>query len=122
MIRSNGSFQFDFEKLHVYQKTLYFIDMVFIIYKSLGRDFKYSLGANLIRAALSIANNIAEGNGKISKKEKNRYFGISLDSTRECISVLIVLRRQDLITDSKYYELRNHGREITSMLHGLINS
>jgi four helix bundle protein len=83
---------------------------------------KYPLGDNLIRAALSIANNIAEGNGKVSKKEKNRYFGISLDSARECISVLNVLKRQDLVSEAKYRECRRDGREITNMMHGLINS
>ena len=116
------NFQFDFERLIVYQKALIFIDKIFEIYKKLPRDLKYPLGDNLIRAALSIANNIAEGNGKISKKEKNRYFGFSLDSARECISVLNVFKRQDLISGERYKELRQDGREITNMLHGLINS
>ncbi|MFA5271000.1 MAG: four helix bundle protein [Candidatus Omnitrophota bacterium] len=101
---NNGkeNFYFDFEKLKVYEKSLDFIDNVFEVYKGLPIDLKYPLGNNLIRAALSIANNIAEGNGKISKKEKNRYFSISLDSTRECISVLNVLKRQNLIKDERY--------------------
>jgi four helix bundle protein len=60
------------------------------------------VGTNLIRAGLSIANNLAEGNGKKSKKEKVRYFSVSLDSTRECISVLNVLKRQGLIKEDKY--------------------
>jgi four helix bundle protein len=117
-----GDFQFDFERLIVYQKALNFIDKIFEVYKKLPRDLKYPLGDNMIRAALSVANNIAEGNGKISKKEKNRYFGISLDSTRECISVLNVFKRQSLVDEEKYTELRRDGREITNMTHGLINS
>ena len=80
------------------------------------------MGNNLIRAGLSIANNLAEGNGKRSKNEKNRYFGISLDSTRECISVFNVFKRQELITEEAYNKLRLDGREITNMIHGLINS
>lgn len=115
-------FYFDFEKLKVYEKSLDFIDSIFELYKHLPVDLKYPLGNNLIRAALSIANNIAEGNGKISKKEKNRYFGISLDSARECISVLNVMKRQKLINDGQYNKLRTDGREITNMLNGLINS
>jgi four helix bundle protein len=116
------NFQFDFEKLNVYQKTLDFIDEIFQVYKKLPREFKYSLGDNLIRAGLSIANNLAEGNGKRSKNEKNRYFGTSLDSTRECISIFNVFKRQMLITEEIYRNLRIDGREITSMIHGLINS
>ena len=66
-------FEFDFEKLKVYQKSLDLIDKIFKVVKTLPREYKYSLRDNLLRAGLSIANNLAEGNGKKSKKEKNRY-------------------------------------------------
>lgn len=115
-------FEFDFERLKVYHKALEFIDKMFEVYRRLPKEFKLPVGNNLIRASLSIANNIAEGNGKKSKKEKNRYFGISLDSTRESISVLNVLRRQSMITENKHKDLRLDGKEITSMLYGLITS
>ncbi|MBF0215819.1 MAG: four helix bundle protein [Candidatus Omnitrophica bacterium] len=116
-----GEFEFDFEKLKVYQKSLDFIDKVFEIYKTLNTEFKYSIGKNLIRAGLSIANNIAEGNDKISSKEKNRYFSISSDSARECVSVLNVIARQKLIENDVSIKMRRDAREITSMLHALMN-
>lgn len=115
-------FKFDFERLKVYQLSLEFIDKIFTIYKRFPQEFKYSLGNNLVRAGLSIANNIAEGNDKKSKRERVRYFSISSDSARECISVFNVLKRQNLVGDKEYLELRNNGREITSMLRGLINA
>ena len=115
-------FEFDFEKLKVYQKSLDFIDKIFKIYKNLDQEYRYAIGNNLIRAGLSIANNIAEGNGKKSKKERQRYFNISSDSARECVSVFNVLKRQDLIKYNDYLELRADAREITSMLRGLIDS
>ena len=114
-----SEFEFDFEKLKVYQKSLDFIDETFEIYKTLSQDYKISIGSNWVRAALSVANNIAEGNDKGSIKERNRYFGISSDSARECVSVLNVLKRQKLIDNRKYSELRQDAREITSMLRGL---
>jgi len=112
-------FEFDFERLKVYQKTLDFIDEVFEVYKKLSQDYKISIGSNWIRAALSVANNIAEGNDKNSIKDRNRFFGISSDSARECVSVLNVLKRQKLIDGKKYLQLRKDAREITSMLRGL---
>jgi len=115
-------FEFDFEKLRVYHKSLDFIDKIFEIYKNLDQEYKYAIGNNLIRAGLSIANNIAEGNGKKSQKEKQRYFNISSDSARECVSVFNVLKRQRLIKHDDYLELRRDAREITSMLRGLIDS
>ncbi|MBA7687653.1 hypothetical protein ES703_96117 [subsurface metagenome] len=122
MKEKEDDFQFDFERLKVYQFALRFIDKIFEVYRRLPKEFKYSIGNNLLRAGLSIANNLAEGSGKISKKEKARYFGISLDSTRECISVFNVLIRQSLIDKAVFKDLRKDGREITSMITGLINS
>ena len=113
------SFEFDFEKLKVYQKSLDFIDDTSKIYNALPQDHKISIGSNWIRAALSIANNIAEGNDKNSLKERNRYFSIASDSARERVSVLNVLRRQGLINLEQYSNLRQNAREITSMLKGL---
>ena len=112
-------FQFDFERLGVYQKALNFIDNIFDIYKNLNQDYKIAIGSNLVRAVLSAANNLAEGNDKESIKERNRYFGISSDSTRECVSVLNVLKRQNLIEGEKFLKLRQDAREITIMIHGL---
>jgi len=115
-------FRFDFENLKVYQKSLDFIDKIFKVYKSLDSEFKYSVGSNLIRAGLSIANNLAEGNGKRSNREKKRYFDTSSDSTRECVSVFNVLKRQNMIDNQVYIELRIDAREITSMIRGLTDS
>lgn len=120
--RNIEEFKFDFENLKVYQKSLDFIDRVFEIYRCLDQGYKISLGSNLLRAALSVANNIAEGNDKKSAREKCRYMTISSDSARECVSVINVLNRQDMIDSKVYQKLRNDVREITSMLRGLITS
>ena len=114
--------QFDFEKLEVYQKSLNLIDHIFILYKKWSYDYKISIGSNLIRAAMSIANNLAEGNGKRSNKEKRRYFGIALDSARECVSVFNILKRQQIINLDYYYKIRSETKEITNMIWALINS
>ena len=113
---------FDFEKLRVYQKGLEFIHEIFGVYKKLPREFQYSLGDNLIRAGLSITNNLAEGIGKKFKKEKARYYGTSLDSARECASVFNVLLKEERIEEKMYLKLRLMAKEITSMRYGLRNS
>lgn len=114
--------EFDFEKLIVYQKALDFIHKIFEIYKKLPREFQYAIGDNLIRAGMSISNNLAEGSGKKFKKEKLRYYSISLDSTIECVSVLNVLMKEKLLEENIYTQMRIDAKEITSMLCGLINS
>jgi four helix bundle protein len=110
----------DFEKLDFYQLALEFLDELFRLCKTLPRDVRFALGNQLLRAGLSISNVLAEGAGKRSKKLKFQYYSTSIDSARECISMLNVLKRQQCIEDLKYHELRASGRRITGMLHGLM--
>ncbi len=115
-------FKFDFERLEVYQLALEFLDFIFEICKNIPKDILYSLGDNLKRAGISISNNIAEGSGKKSGKEKARFYGTSLDSTRECINMFIILDRQKAISKEDYIRTRIYGKRLTSMLFRLIGS
>ncbi|MDO8749204.1 MAG: four helix bundle protein [Candidatus Omnitrophota bacterium] len=114
--------KFDFEKLEVYQLSLEFLDFIFEVCKNTSRDLQHCLGDNLKRAGVSISNNIAEGSGKKSGKEKARYYGTSLDSTRECVNMFTILDRQRAISKESYLKARTYGKRLTSMLFRLINS
>jgi four helix bundle protein len=55
-------------------------------------------------------------------KEKARYYGISLDSARECINIFIILNRRKAISKEDYFKGRVYSKRITSMLFKLIES
>lgn len=114
--------KFDFEKLEVYKLALEFLSKLFKVYRSLPQEIKYSIGQNLVRAGVSISNNLAEGSGKKFKKEKARFYGTSLDSTRECVSMLNVLKRERFIDEGLNYQLRPEARDITGKIANLIES
>ena len=118
----NEGFVFDFEKLEVYQMALDFFDRIIIISKKFPRDIQFSLGDQIRRAALSISNNIAEGSGKRSKREKNYFYNVSFNSTRECVSMINVLERQKIFEFAVKRELRNICIRICCMLVKLIHS
>ncbi len=111
---------FDFEKLKVYEMGLDFVRDIFRISKKLPSDYQYSLGDQARRAAISIVNNIAEGSGKISKKEKSQFYRISLNSARECIPMLTILKREKLILEKEVDKLRKECIYICNMLGKLI--
>jgi len=115
-------FVFDFEKLDVYQLALKFIHKLITMVKNLPPELRLSLGNNLVRAGMSIINNIAEGSGKKSLKEKRRYYGTSLDSARECIPTITVVHREGHINDEHRDELRNDCLEICNKMAKLIQS
>lgn len=111
---------FAFEKLIVYQKAVTFADAAC----SLTRDFPrgyFFLADQLNRAALSIAANIAEGNGRFTKPDRKNFFGIARGSVQECVPLLELARRQGLLNADRHEKLRADLEEVAKMLSGLIN-
>jgi four helix bundle protein len=120
MCNGKDKYIFDFEKLKVYGMSLEFIRNIFRITKELPRDYQYSLGDQIRRASLSILNNIAEGSGKNSKREKAQFYRISLSSARECIPMLTILNKEKLVPESATNDLRESCIHICNMLGRLI--
>src|SRR5580698_9246827 len=111
---------FAFEKLLVYQKAITFADEICTITRDLPRGF-FFLGNQLSRASLSIAANIAEGNGRFTKADRRNFSGIARGSVQECVPLLELALRQGLIPPDRHEQLKADLEEIARMLSGLIN-
>ena len=114
-------FQFDFERLDVYQKALKFTNKVFRITSGFSREFQYSLGEQFRRAALSICNNIAEGSRKPGKS-RIQFYNYALDSTRECIPMISIATEQSQLDQERVVHLRQECIDISRMLYRLVES
>jgi len=111
---------FAFEKLIVYQKAIDFADKIGSLTEKFPKGYRY-LSDQLNRASLSIAANIAEGNGRFTKAERKNFFGIARGSVQECVPLLVLALRRNLIAADKHQLLKSHLEEISKMLSGLIN-
>ena len=112
---------FAFEKLLVYQKAIAFANAVCTTTRDFPRGY-YFLVDQLNRAALSIAANIAEGNGRFTKADRRNFFGIARGSVQECVPLLELATRQALLASERHVRLKDDLEEIARMLSGLINS
>ena len=110
---------FAFEKLHVYQKAVDFADEVAALAEEFPRGYGF-LSDQLNRASLSIAANIAEGNGRFTKADRRNFFGIARGSVQECVPLLELARRRGLLKDGRHEKLKADLEEIAKMLSGLI--
>ncbi len=72
---------FMFEKLEVYQKAVSLADEVAALTQDFPRGY-YFLTDQLNRAALSVATNLAEGNGRFTKPDRKNFFTIARGSAR----------------------------------------
>lgn len=110
---------FDHEKLKVYQLALKFNEFAFKIISKLNLS---DIRNQLDRASNSIVLNLAEGNGKFSKKDRCKYFDISMGSSFESAACLDILFIRKSITQSELNEGKDILYELISMLIGLIKS
>lgn len=110
---------FMFEKLEVYQKAVDFADQIAALTEGFPRGYGF-LVDQLNRAALSIATNLAEGNGRFTKPDRRHFFTIARGSVQECIPLLEVARRRGLIQESTALALREQLETIARMISGLI--
>lgn len=108
------AFSFD-----VYQKAVTFADRVCQTTEGFSRGYGF-LCEQLNRAALSIAANIAEGNGRFTKPDRKNFFGIARGSVHECVPLLELARRRNLLSDEQQSSLKADLEEIARMLSGRI--
>ena len=111
---------FMFENLQVYQKALDFADTIASQTESFPRGY-YFLVDQLNREALSIATNLAEGNGRFTKPDRRNFFTIARGSVQECVPLLEIAKRRGFINDSAHAKLKSNLDEIARMISGLIN-
>ena len=96
---------FMFEKLDVYQKAVTFADRIAAMTEDFPRGYGF-LANQLNRAALSIATNIAEGNGRFTKADRRKFFTIARGSVQECVPLLEVARRRSLLDEVRQRAFR----------------
>ena len=110
---------FDHERLDVYRLSIEYVAFSYRIAKGLTGVHRAARD-QWLRAAQSIPLNIAEGNGKQSLKDKNRFFEIARGSALECASIHDVLRVCDAIDRESNRHGKSELKRIVSMLTRLI--
>jgi four helix bundle protein len=111
---------FMFEKLEVYQKAVTLADQIAESTQGFQRGFGF-LSDQLNRAALSVATNLAEGNGRFTKSDRKHFFIIARGSTQEFVPLLEVARPRGLIDDVKHQSFKLELETIAKMISGLEN-
>jgi len=107
----------------VKNKAVEFAVEVIELVESINTDRKhYRLLEQIESSSVSISMNIAEGKGRFSKKEFIQYLYISRGSLYETMTLLEIFKRKKWISGESYLKTGMHGKEIVSMLKGLINS
>lgn len=111
---------FMFENLQVYQKSLDFAHRISNLTDSFPKG-TYYLADQLNRASVSISTNIAEGNGRFTKSDRKHFFTIARGSIHECVPLIELCQRKELIKDNTRVQLKGELESLAKMISGLIN-
>ena len=110
--------KFRFLEWKVYKDSKELLVLLLEIVKRLPKEYRFELGSQIIRSGLSVILNIAEGSGKDTDKELNRYFNISLGSLSETLAAVDVLKDNGFITEEEFDKLFKRIEEISNQLGG----
>src|SRR5580704_6212685 len=108
-----------FEKLEVYQKAVSLADQVAPLTQEFHRGYCF-LTDQLNRAVLSIATNLAEGNGRFTKPDRKNFFTISRGSVQECVPLIEIARRRGFLSRADHQVFKESLGEMSRMISGLI--
>jgi four helix bundle protein len=111
---------FKFQLLNVWIKSKEYSKHLFLIANGLPSNYRFSFTDQLVRAGLSITNNIAEGTGRMTKPEQRNFYNMAKGSVYETVNILIVLSEAGFVESEKLEDLINKADEISKMLTGLI--
>jgi four helix bundle protein len=110
----------DFKKLQVWQKAHALSLGVHRVSARVRGPQYASLKSQMVRAAMSIPTNIAEGRRQKSEKEFARFLGYALNSSSELEYHLIVSRDTKMISESDFVALVTQTVTARKMLYGLL--
>ena len=113
---------FRFESLEVYKEALRVSIKLHEIAENLNARRNYVFSDQLVRASLSITNNIAEGSGSNSKKEFAAFLNISRRSLFECANILIILEMTGHFEKARKDELMESLNCLSKRIQTLRNS
>ena len=111
--------EFRFKEWKVYKDSQFVFSEVLHLVQKLPKEYRYTLGDQLIRSSFSIVLNIAEGSGKASEGELGRYLNISMGSSYESIAALDTLAQNNFLEKPAHKALEGKLIEMCRQLGGL---
>lgn len=113
---------FSFEKLIAWQKARELSLLIFKTSKQFPKEEVYGLTSQMRRCSISIASNLAEGSGRNSPKDKERFTEIAYGSSLELLNQVILCKDFEYVNENEYVKIREKIAEVNMIIDGLYKS
>ena len=111
-----------FRDLLIWQKSMNFVTQIYQETESFPDSEKYGLVSQIRRSAVSIPSNIAEGYGRNSDGDFQRFLNISMGSLFEIQTQLQIAQNLEYLDTTENERLFDLSREIERMMSSFIRS
>ncbi len=102
--------------LIVWQRAIELTVSIYKLTRSFPKEEIYGLTAQMRRASISIASNIAEGRGRLNTAEFRQFLGIAQGSIFELKTQLLVARQLGIGDEQEMSKSQSLGEEVSKML------
>jgi four helix bundle protein len=111
-----------YKDLIVWQKAKLLAGEIYRATEAFPRSETYGLTSQMRRAAVSVASNIAEGQGRLTKGEFQQFLGHSRGSLLELETQLAIALDLHYLEPNELAHLETKTSEVRRLLNGLIDS
>ena len=106
----------DYRELVVWQRAIELTVLIYRTTEAFPKAEAYGLSAQMRRAAVSIARNIAEGRGRVHGAEFRQFLAVASGSTCELLTQIHVARALGFGSTPSLDEAESKANEISKML------
>ena len=110
----------DFKQLKVWQKAHRLVLDVYRHTRAFPSEERFGLTTHLLKSAVSVPSNIAEGCGREGDKELARFLSIAAGSASETEYQLLLARDLGYLNQQTYQDLDTKINEVKRMLNAFI--
>ena len=111
-----------FKNLVAWQEAMNLVEMVYLATKEFPKDEIYGLTDQIRRAAVSVPSNIAEGNGRMNRKDYAHFLLIANGSLKELETQILISERIGYLSKEKREEITKQAGSVGRLLTALRKS
>jgi four helix bundle protein len=112
----------DYRDLVAWQRAMELAERVYDLTRQFPKEEIFGLTSQLRRSAVSIASNIAEGQGRLTPGDFCHFLGHSRGSLLELLTQLELAHRLKFIEPDRYDEISKLAETTLRLINGLIRS
>ncbi len=110
----------ELEDINAYSIAFQLSNYVWCLVMKWNNFAKYTVGEQFVKAIDSISANISEGFGRYTKRDKIRFYRISMGSLKECLDWIEKAKVRNLLNENEYIRISADinilPREINSLI------